>query len=198
MSYLFDPDSLCNIAKKGIGLPYEQMFETVRVELEQKYPGRINDKIQWMFNNAGGCMYSVAILYASLTEYILIFGSPIGTYGHTGRHFTEIYDFVIDGELWYFKENRPFERIVRKSGDTYYLDKLQSEGLCIPEQAWVLEYARGFIPSMLPFGLADSLFSTLDWKTLGCTFSIYGKFLLKNLWKETHKNFRPSASKEMP
>jgi C-8 sterol isomerase len=174
------------------------MFETVRIELEQKYPGRINDKIQWMFNNAGGCMYSVAVLHASLREYLLIFGSPIGTQGHTGRHFTQIYDFVIDGELWYFKEDRPFERIVHKSGDRYHLGKSQSEGLCIPNQAWVLEYARGFIPSMLPFGLADSVFSTLDWKTVGYTFGIYGKLLLKDLWNKTHTNSRPSASKEMP
>ena len=198
MNYIFDPDILHKIAKKGMGLPYEQMFEAIRIELEQKYPGRINDKIRWMFNNAGGCMYSVAVLHASLTEYLLIFGSPIGTKGHTGRHFTEIYDFVIDGELWYFKEDRPFERIVHKSGDRYHLGKLQSEGLCIPDQAWVLEYARGFIPSMLPFGLADSLFSTLDLKTVGCTFGIYGKLLLKNLWKQTNKNSLPSASKEMP
>ncbi|WP_088241255.1 ERG2 family protein [Calothrix rhizosoleniae] len=198
MPYIFDPDILHKIANKSMGLPYEQMFETVRVELEQKYPGRINDKIQWMFNNAGGCMYSVAVLHASLTEYILIFGSPIGTKGHTGRHFTEIYDFVIDGELWYFKENRPFERIVRKSGDRYYLEKSQSEGLSIPEQAWVLEYARGFIPSMLPFGLADSFFSTLDLKTVARTFGIYGKLLLKNYWKPLSGNSLPSAPKEMP
>ncbi len=198
MNYIFDPKILHKITKKAMGLPYEQMFETVRIELEQKYPGRINDKIQWMFNNAGGCMYSVAVLHASLREYLLIFGSPIGTQGHTGRHFTQIYDFVIDGELWYFKEDRPFERIVHKSGDRYHLGKSQSEGLCIPDQAWVLEYARGFIPSMLPFGLADSVFSTLDWKTVGYTFGIYGKLLLKDLWNKTHTNSRPSASKEMP
>ncbi len=197
MSYLFDPDILYETSKKAIGLPYEEMFETVRTELEQKYPGRINDKIQWLFNNAGGCMYSVAVLHASLTEYLLIFGSPIGTKGHTGRHFTEIYDFVMDGELWYFKEDRPFERIVHQPGDRYYLGKLQSEGLCIPERAWVLEYARGFIPSMLPFGLADSVVSTLDLKTVARTFGIYGKLLLKNLLTQSHTNSLSPASKEM-
>jgi C-8 sterol isomerase len=197
MHYIFDPDTLQEIAKKGMGLPYEQMFETVRVELEQKYPGRINNKIQWMFNNAGGCMYSVAVLHASLTEYILIFGSPIGTQGHTGRHFAEIYDFVMDGELWYFGEDRPFERIVRKSGDQYYLGKLESEGLRIPNHAWVLEYARGFIPSMLPFGMADSLLSTLDIKTVARTFGIYGKLLLKNSWQQFKINSLPSDSKKI-
>lgn len=197
MNYIFDPDILYKVAKKGMGLPYQQMFETVRAELEQKYPGRINDKIEWMFNNAGGCMYSVAVLHASVSEYILIFGSPIGTQGHTGRHFAEIYDFVIDGELWYFSEDRPFERMVRKSGDKYYLGKLQSEGLCIPNQAWVLEYAKGIIPSMLLFGVADSFFSTLDLKTVVRTFGIYGKLLLKNFWKQLNTNFLRSPSKEI-
>jgi C-8 sterol isomerase len=198
MSYLFDPEILYETANKGIGLPYEQMFETVRAELEQKYPGKINNKIQWLFNNAGGCMYSIAPLYASLSEYIVIFGSAIGTQGHTGRHFAEIYDFVMDGELWYFKENRPFERIVHQPGDRYYLGKLQSEGLCIPERAWVLEYGRGFILSMMPFGLADSLFSTLDLKTVTCNLGLYGKFLLKNLWSQSQTSSLPPASKEMP
>lgn len=197
MRYIFDPEILQEIAKKGMDLPHEQMFETVRTELDQKYPGRINDKIQWIFNNAGGCMYSVAVLHASVKEYILIFGSPIGTQGHTGRHFAEIYDFVMDGELWYFGEDCPFERIVRKSGDKYYLGKLQSEGLCIPNHAWVLEYARGFIPSMLPFGMADSLLSTLDLKTVAGTFGIYGKLLLKNFWKQFNTNSLRSPSKEI-
>uniref|UniRef100_A0A832H0P8 C-8 sterol isomerase n=1 Tax=Oscillatoriales cyanobacterium SpSt-402 TaxID=2282168 RepID=A0A832H0P8_9CYAN len=181
MPYVFDPDTLHTIVKQSQGLSHEQMFETLRASLAQQYPGRIHDKIQWMFNNAGGCMYSVAILHASLTEYLLIFGTPIRTQGHTGRHFTEIYDFVIDGELWYFKEKRPFERIVHQAGDRYYLGVMQSEGLCIPEQAWVLEYARGFIPSMLPFGLADSFFSTLDWQTVAHTLGIYWQLWFKNV-----------------
>lgn len=181
MNYIFEPDILHEIAKKGIGLPYEKMFETIRSELEQKYPQHICQNIEWIINNAGGCMYAVTVLHASMKEYLLIFGTSIGTAGHTGRHFAEIYDFVIDGELWYFREERPFERDIRKAGDRYYLGKFQSEGLCIKEQAWVLEYARGRIPLMMPFGLADSLFSTLDFKTLFRTLWLYGKLVMKEL-----------------
>lgn len=185
MPYIFKPDILHTISTKSIGLPYEVMFEVIRSELEQKYPGHICPQIEWIINNAGGCMYAVSVLHASLNEYLLIFGTSIGTAGHTGRHFTEIYDFVIDGELWYFCEDRPFERVVRKAGDRYYLGKFQSEGLCIKEKAWVLEYARGPIPLMLPFGFADSLFSTLDLKSVFRTLWIYGRLILKELF---HKN----------
>ncbi|MBC6423041.1 MAG: hypothetical protein EBE86_003860 [Hormoscilla sp. GUM202] len=197
MKYVFDPDKLHEIVNSCRGLPYEQMFETLRVRLQQEYPGKINEKIQWMFNNAGGAMYGIAVLHASLTEYVLICGSSIGTKGHSGRYLTEIYEAVIDGEIWVFKEERPFERIVHKAGDKYSLGKFQSEAVCIPEKAWLLEYARGFIPSMLPFGLADSFMSTLDWKTIACTFGVYGKLLLKNLWESTSKKSRFSDSKEM-
>lgn len=182
MRYLFNPDILHQVAQKGAGLPYEEMFEVIRAELEQKYPGHIVPEIEWVINSAGGCMYSIAVLHASLKEYVLIFGSSIGTAGHTGRHCTEIYDFVIDGELWYFREDRPFERDVRKAGDRYYLGKFQSEGLRINDRAWVLEYARGPIPLMLPFGFADSLFSTLDLLSVIRTMWVYGKLIVREIF----------------
>lgn len=175
MSYVFDPDILHKIAQRSIGLPYEQLFETLRTELALQYPGQISPTFEWSLSNAGGCMYSIGVLHASFKEYLLIFGSAIGTAGHTGRHRTDIFDFVLEGELWYFSEDQPYQRIVRQAGDRYELPKGKSEGLRIQDHCWVLEYARGFIPSMLPFGLADSFLSTLDFKTIGRTFTIYNK-----------------------
>jgi C-8 sterol isomerase len=181
MSYVFNPDQLQTMTQAKIGLPYPQLFESLRADLDRHYPGMISPQIEWCFNNAGGCMYSIGVLHASFREYLLFFGSAIGTMGHTGRHRSDIFDFVLDGELWYFSEDRPYDRIVRQAGDRYFLAKGNSEGLCIPDHAWVLEYARGFIPAMLPFGLADSLFSTLDLRTVGRTFGIYGKLFLRQL-----------------
>jgi C-8 sterol isomerase len=43
----------------------------------------------------------------------------------------------------------------------------------IPDRVWMLEYCRGALPTMLPFGLADSLFSTLDLLTVARTFRMY-------------------------
>lgn len=48
-------------------------------------------------------------------------------------------------------------------------------------RCWALEYARGWIPLMLPFGLADTLSSTLDFYTLVQTFKVYGQCVVSEL-----------------
>jgi C-8 sterol isomerase len=50
----------------------------------------------------------------------------------------------------------------------------------MPEECWALEYARGNIPSMMPFGLFDTFFSTLDVVTLGQTVMTSAKAMLQN------------------
>lgn len=43
---------------------------------------------------------------------------------------------------------------------------------------WMVEYGRGFIPSTLGFGLADTLFSTQDFLTMFYTLRVYVKGLM--------------------
>lgn len=40
--------------------------------------------MQWIFMNAGGWMGSMCLMHASLTEYILFFGTAVETSGHSG------------------------------------------------------------------------------------------------------------------
>lgn len=51
----------------------------------------------------------------------------------------------------------------------------------IPEHAWALEYARGWIPLMLPFGFADSFFSTVDFISVFNQVRLYGGSLISEL-----------------
>jgi C-8 sterol isomerase len=178
MSYIFDPDALHGMVRSALDLPNAEAFDAICAAVEERHPGVINHERTWLFSNAGGCMYGYTILYASLTEYLIIFGSPIMTGGHTGRHLADIHDFVISGELWYYAEHRPYERIVRKAGDRYHLPRLKSEGLAIPNSTWVLEYARGIIPLMLPFGMAGSVFSALDFVSIYRQLSMYARVAL--------------------
>jgi C-8 sterol isomerase len=178
MGYRLDPDRLHEVARRHAGRPLPDLFEALRADLAAAHPGRIARRLDWFLNTAGGCNYSVTVLHASLYEYLLIFGSQIGTSGHTGRHLSHVYDFVLDGELWYHDEPRPWERLVRRPGDRYELPRLRSEVLRIPDRAWVLEYARGPIPLMLPFGLAGAAFTTLDFISAWRVLAAYARAIL--------------------
>ena len=51
----------------------------------------------------------------------------------------------------------------------------------MPDGCWALEYARGNIPSMLPFGFADTFSSTLDLWTLFQTVRVSARGMLGEL-----------------
>jgi hypothetical protein len=181
MGYIFDPDELHGIAKSVLHLgSKEAMFSGVAEELKRRFPKNINLNNPWIFNNAGGAMGQMKLLHCSITEYILIFGTPIGTEGHSGRYATEVYDFMLDGEMWCYHAGE-FDRAVYKPGDAAFLGADRAKGYAVPSHAWMLEYSRGPIPSMVPFGLADTLFSTLDRTTVGQTLWQYGKMVVGNL-----------------
>jgi len=49
------------------------------------------------------------------------------------------------------------------------------------EGCFTLEYARGWIPLMTPFGLADALISTLEFPTVSRTVKISAREMAKNI-----------------
>lgn len=53
----------------------------------------------------------------------------------------------------------------------------------MPDECWALEYARGNIVSMLPFGLGDTLSSTMDFVTLYQTLKVAVVGTVGNLLK---------------
>jgi C-8 sterol isomerase len=180
--YVFDPQVLHEICLKHLGQPLDQMFAAITAEIAERYPGMIDDSKPWIFNNAGGVMLEMKLLHASTKEYVMIWGTPIGSEGHTGRHLAEFYDTVLDGEAWYYTEGQ-FDRDVYKPGDHVFVGKGQSAGMHYPDHVWMLEYARGVLPSLIPFGLADGLLSTMDFKTVGQTVAIYFSLLMQQLPK---------------
>ena len=183
MAYVFDPEALGECARAGVGLPLEGAFDAITRALEARYYRYVyTGPRRWILNNAGGAMGQLALLHCSLSEYLLFFGSPIGTEGHSGRYATEVFDWVFNGEMWCYIEGET-QRTEYPPGSLAYLGKDKVKGYRIPDHAWMLEYARGPIPSMVPFGLADSLLSTLDFKTLGRTLVGYGKMTVGSLLK---------------
>ena len=110
----------------------------------------------------------MSVLHTSLTEYLLFCGTAVGSEGHSGRHRADLYDIVIHGELKTFKPDQFTPRVLRP-GDISYLPRRTTNGSHLAPECWLLEYARGNIPSMFPFALGDTVFSTQDLTDLGKT-----------------------------
>lgn len=183
MGYIFEPADLHAIAKLAVAeKSRDAIISHVSEALKRRYAEYIDLDTPWLFNNAGGAMGQIKLLHCSLSEYILLFGTPIGTEGHSGRYATEVYDFMLDGEMWCFHAGE-FERAIYKPGDVAYLGADLAKGYAIPSHVMMLEYARGPIPTMLPFGLADTVFSTLDRRTVTGTVFQYAKLVTRSLMR---------------
>lgn len=122
------------------------------------------------------------IIHASITEYVIIFGTPLGTEGHTGTHMADDYFYILQGEQWTANPGELKARVYRAGDDANHL----ARGVCgqyampMGQPCWALELAQGWIPAMLPFGMADMIISTLDYKNIYKTVVLTCRAMLKS------------------
>lgn len=179
-TYLFSEKRIEQIAKKYTGpsnsLSLEDSFKSIYNDLNKAYPGHILPKSeqQWIFMNAGGWMGSMCLLHASLSEYILLFGTALETSGHSGRYWLNVTDTILTGEFHQWSEGE-FVAKIYKPGSTVKHIWGDVTGVNFKANTWMVEYGRGFIPSSLGFALADTIFSTQDFITFYYFVRMYAK-----------------------
>ncbi|KAK7207719.1 ERG2/sigma1 receptor-like protein [Myxozyma melibiosi] len=184
--FIFDTEVLQQIVNDSLAIAPKDNTTALFVEINRRLREVYGDKVNefntddWMFNNAGNAMGSMFIQHASISEYLIFFGTAIGTEGHTGLHPSNDYFYILEGEQWAHKLGDPKPEIYRP-GDMHWLKRGQMKQYSMPSTTWALELAQGWIPGMLPFGFADTFFSTLDFKTLGRTIYFTAKAMIENM-----------------
>ncbi|KAI5249453.1 putative C-8 sterol isomerase (Erg-1) [Aureobasidium subglaciale] len=186
--YVFDTKQLRDISGRAIanhGNDTRAVVAQIVGELSQGPAGEyVNLNEEWVFNNAGGAMGAMYIIHASITEYLIIFGTAIGTEGHTGRHTADDYFHILKGtQTAYSPAVGHYEPEVYPQGSVHHLRRGEVKQYKMDDACFALEYARGWIPPMLGFGFADGLTSTLDFPTLWHTTRITGREMLSNMAK---------------
>ncbi|KAI4628308.1 Squalene epoxidase [Alternaria sp. BMP 0032] len=183
--YIFTPSGLHALSQEAISLHGNDTASVVShivTSLSAIHGPHINLDEEWIFNNAGGAMGAMYIIHASITEYLIIFGTAIGTEGHTGRHTADDYFHILKGEQVAYAPGKGVYGAERyPQGSVHHLTRGDVKQYKMEGECFALEYARGWIPPMLGFGYADTFSSTLDFPTLWRTTVVTGREMIGNL-----------------
>lgn len=142
--YVFDPDVLHKVARETalMNLTIHEKVSRITHELHKIYPDHIDTHEEWIFNVAGGAMGQMTLLHCSITEYLIIFGTAIGTEGFSGIHPSDDYFTIIQGEQHSYYAGELEARIF-KPGDLNLMPRGRSTGYRMP----VPTYALGTLPN---------------------------------------------------
>lgn len=162
---VFTVPALQQIVDRHRDRPLADALRAIVADLAEAHPGQVCRDPSWRLVYAAGFMQQLALLHVSAREYLILTGAPTPSAGSNGPFGCDLYDFVIDGSISGFAAGE-LEETVHRPGDCFALPRGQSRGAAIRDRVWMLEYARGPIPTMFPVAVAGTLFGSLDLPSL--------------------------------
>ena len=187
-SYRFQPEDLHQLAKESIEHRAlekgntEAQLQFLYKALAARYPDQLNPQPKWLFNQTAGALGQLQILYCSPQEYLIFFGSTIGTEGHSGRYDMDVHDFMLTGEMWTALQGE-LERNTYRPGDAAFLPKGRAKAYKIPEYGYMLEYGRGNVAKAFGQGvLAPAFFLNQDFSSMKTQLMDCGRMAVKNIF----------------
>ncbi|CCJ28545.1 unnamed protein product [Pneumocystis jirovecii] len=182
--YIFSPKKLQELSVQAIKKhPHDTkaLMDYLAESIRKEYGDSVLplDHSKWFFNNAGNAMGSMVLLHLSISEYLIFFGTAVGTEGHSGVHLSNDYFTILVGEQ---KISAPgqLKPTIYKPGMQNYLPRMRRVQYSMPGECWALELAQGWIPLMFPFGFIETFFSTLDFGNLWTTLYYASKAMFKS------------------
>ncbi len=180
--YEFAPEGIHAVALHGVDKPIGQAIADIHAELKERYPDKVRDELVWHFNRTGGTLGEMALLYASTREYVLLYGSPIGSEGFSGRYSEmTVWDCMFAGEMRTYTEGQ-LEPTLYLPGDCAILEAGQGKGWNMTPGTWMLEYTRGNIPAALPIGVFEPVSVTADFQNAWNVFWDYAGLVWASFW----------------
>lgn len=176
--YIFEPDDLQRVVQMHVDVPLAERFDRITQTLHDVYGDHVHPGQKWIWSNAGGIMCSMSVLHVTPWEYLLFCGTALGSSGHSGRHRAELWDIVVHGELQTFKPDQ-FTPVTLREGDCSHLPRGATNASSLGPECWLMEYARGNVPSMFPFALGDTVFSTQDLTDMRNMMACSAKLMLE-------------------
>lgn len=150
----FDEKVLLTIVQNSLDEPEENRLTFILKELNATY--NTPDQPHFYLFNGGNAHGLIGLLYASLTEYVIIYGTPLHNGGHSGRYLMTVRDFIYRGKVCIAapcniegREVFPGELTVLPWGSAHHY--------AMEANTWMIEYGYGFTPSALPFMLLGTV-----------------------------------------